>query len=214
MKRLLCLAVLLWGAAAVAEPLGKPADAAPKWRVTASADSRAVNLTPSLPASTKWKCIVSPVGTTPVNVILLWVESGEPFYAVFYPSMSAAPGPGPNPNPDPDPPPPPPPPPPVPAELWGIVVEESAERTPQQAIVIASPVVRALFDKGEFRVVDDDMEVESAIKPYIERAKGKLLPQFYVVDAKGTIFYEGPLPATVADMQKLVAGLKAKGGGK
>lgn len=109
----------------------------------------------------------------------------------------------------------PPLPPPVPSELWGVVIEETTERTPQQAIVLASPEVRALFDKGEFRVIDDDTPVGADLRPYLDRAKGKKLPQLYLVDSKGTVCYEGPLPATVAEMKSLVAKYKpGKAGGK
>ena len=106
----------------------------------------------------------------------------------------------PNPNPQPDPKPDPLPP---PAELLAIVVEETAERTPQQGIVLASAKLRALFPKL-FRVTDKDSD-SADVKPYIERAKGKTLPMLWLVDAKGTVYFEGALPATVAAFEALHA---------
>jgi hypothetical protein len=119
---------------------------------------------------------------------------------------------GEQPKPDPKPIPPPPPPPP-PAELWGIIIEESSHRTPQQAIVLSSPAIRSLFDQRRFRLVDKDSEVGADMKPYADRAKGKTLPMLFLAGGDGTIYYEGGLPATVAEMTALVGQWK-KGGGK
>jgi hypothetical protein len=127
------------------------------------------------------------------------------------------PQPNPNPNPQPDPKPDPKP---TPVEnLWGIVIEESAERTPAQAALLTSPKVRSLFREGEFRIIDpiDDtgkrVPVAPDMKPYVERALDgtQKLPVLFLVDSKGTIFYEGSPPATVAEMETLVAKYKAKG---
>jgi hypothetical protein len=97
--------------------------------------------------------------------------------------------------------------------LWAIVVEESAERTPAQGIVLASPKVRALFPAaGGFRLVDKDSKVDAALQPYVDRAKGQKLPVCFLVAPTGQVYYEGALPATVDAMTALVA--KIKGGAK
>ena len=140
----------------------------------------------------------------PIHVVF---EGGQ-FY--FFPWQG-----GPNPPPPVPPVPPIPPVPPVPvAELWCIVIEESAERTPEHGIVLASPKVRGLFPAaGGFRLVDKDSKVDNALQPYLDRAKGQKLPITFLVDPKGQVYYEGTLPATVDAMTALVDKIK-KGGGK
>jgi hypothetical protein len=113
-------------------------------------------------------------------------------------TLDGTPGPQPEPDPQPDPKPDPPP---VPTELWAILVEESAERTPAQSIVLGSPEVRGLFP-GRFRILDKD--IKSNLQTYIDRSKGKQLPVLFLVDKGGTIYYEGALPPTVAEMVALV----------
>jgi hypothetical protein len=120
-------------------------------------------------------------------------------------------GPGPNPGPEPKPDPKPdpvPPPVPIPTEIWAVVVEESSQRTPEQAILLASPKVRDLFAKDHFRIVDKDTAVNPDLKPYLDRSTSKTLPLLYVVDGKGSVFYEGPLPATIQAAEELVAKIK------
>ena len=132
-----------------------------------------------------------------------------------------APDPDPNPDPDPDPDPNPDPNPDPPAELWGIVIEESSERTPEQAIVLASPEIRALFADEQFQVVDavtDDGEVEAPadLKVYVDRAmdnKDKW-PMLFLVSPKGDVYFEDTLPATVEATKKLVEKFKPKRGAK
>ena len=140
---------------------------------------------------------------------------GVPSWTIYLPGLTAKDGPIPPPPPVPPVPPiPPVPPVPVPAELWCIVIEESAERTPQQGIVLASPKVRGLFPAaGGFRLVDKDSKVDNALQPYLDRAKGQKLPITFLVDPKGQVYYEGTLPATVDAMTALVDKIK-KGGGK
>lgn len=116
-------------------------------------------------------------------------------------------GPAPEPDPDPDPDPEPLP----PSELWAFVIEESANRTPEQAIVIASPEIRSMFSEGCFRVVDPlvdgaQVPVSADVKPYAERAvlQKEKWPMLFLVDTDGKVRYEGPLPATVEEMKTLV----------
>jgi hypothetical protein len=115
----------------------------------------------------------------------------------------------------PTPPTPPIPPDPTPvANLWGIVIEETSQRTAEQAVVLTSTKVRDLFKDGGFRVVDKDTETAADVRPYQERAKGQALPVLYLVDTTGKIYYEGAIPKTVAIMEELVGKYKSKGGAK
>jgi hypothetical protein len=120
----------------------------------------------------------------------------------------------PSPEPDPDPEPLPP------SELWGIVIEESKNRTPEQAIVMAAPAVRALFPDGRFRVVDpigDDgkrADIAENMDSYADIAMTKLnqWPMLFLVSPKGDIYYQGELPKTVDAMVELIE--QKKGGAK
>lgn len=106
----------------------------------------------------------------------------------------------PNPNPDPQPDPNPQP----DKECWGVVIEESSERTPAQAVILTSAKVRTLFDGSRFRVLDKDQQVGADLKPYIDRSAGKKLPLMYLVGKAGAVLYEGPLPADEAATIKLI----------
>lgn len=125
--------------------------------------------------------------------------------------------PGPTPPPVPPPVPPVPPPVPVPTVLWGIVVEESKERTPAQAVVLTSPKVDALFaaNKGSFRIVDgwkDDgtkRDLGPALDKYRDRSDElKTRPMLFVVDPTGFVYFEGKLPAKVSDVEALVGKIR------
>lgn len=107
--------------------------------------------------------------------------------------------------------PPPPPPPPPPTELWGIVVEESSQRTAGQAAIITSTEIRDLLGKDNFRVVDKDSEVQADMKPYVDRAKTRKLPQLFLVDKMGYVFFEGDLPADKAATAALIRKFKPGG---
>jgi hypothetical protein len=132
--------------------------------------------------------------------------SGDSIEEAVY-SLVRNDGASPNPSPSPAPKPTPV------ANLWGIVIEESSQRTAEQAVVLTSAKIRDLFTDGGFRVVDQDTNAMSDVKPYQERAKGQKLPVLYLVDTNGTIYYEGSLPTNVAAMEVLVGKYK-KGGAK
>lgn len=141
--------------------------------------------------------------TTVVPIIHVVVDGDQLF---VFPYLGPAPGPNPKPDPKPDPKPAPPP---VPTELWAIIVEETAQRTPQQAIVLASPKVRAMF-KG-VRVCDPvPGPVPNELKPYTDRVDAANLkkPVLFLTDLKGTIFFEGPLPETIPAVEALVDRIK------
>jgi hypothetical protein len=104
--------------------------------------------------------------------------------------------------------------------LFGVVVKETKERTPAQAVVILSPKVDMLFTatKGTLQTCDpwDDAgkvrDLGPALNPYVKRAiELKVKPAFFVVAPDGTVFSEGPLPAKVADVEALMAKI-LKGG--
>jgi len=107
---------------------------------------------------------------------------------------------GPEPRPEPEPQPEPEPT-PV-AQVWGIIVEETAERTPQHAIVMNDHGFRALFD-GRLRVVDDDTQ-SAQYQKYVERSRGRKLPQLFLVDEGGAVLFEGALPGSAAEAISLV----------
>jgi len=125
--------------------------------------------------------------------------------------------PGPTPPPVPPVPPPVPPPIPVPTVLFGIVVEETKERTPAQAVVLTSPKVDALFaaNKGSFRIVDGwkpdgtKRDHGPALNKYRDRSDElKVRPMLFVVDPPGFVYAEVKLPAKVADVEVLVGKIR------
>lgn len=209
---ILAAAAMLW--AAGPKPAAIPT---PIYQVQSTYSSAGDTLTETrrvrptnMPATSKswWITTVTPI----VHVVY---EGGELY---VFPWKG-----GPSPNPDPQPDPIPPVPVPV-TELWCIVVEESASRTAEQGIVLASPKVRALFPAaGGFRLIDpwkdaartqENGPIPTELRPYVDRAKPvPILPVCYLVEPNGTVHYEGPLPKTVPDVEALVARIK-KGGAR
>lgn len=109
------------------------------------------------------------------------------------------------PDPSPDPKPPGPQPTPiVDSPLWIVVVEESAERTAEQAKLLTSKTLaERLKAKGHhFRIVDKDAKDSKGgsgdFGEYVERSKGKTLPVLFLVTPTGDVRFEGPLPANEA----------------
>jgi hypothetical protein len=120
-------------------------------------------------------------------------------------------------------PPPPVPPPPVPpkptdAPAWVVVIEETAEAGKGRRDYWSDPALAAklkglgarlrLADKD---VRDKDGQPPADLKPYLDRSRGKALPQCYVISATGGVLFEGPLPSTAARLSILLDSL---GGGK
>jgi len=102
--------------------------------------------------------------------------------------------------------PPPPPPPPPNKVTFGRIVEERDNHSKlpiEQVWVIDSSKVRALFDAGNFQVRDDDVEDEKDKAPpewvpFIKRARDVIgLPALFLMDSKGQVVWEGPVPADV-----------------
>lgn len=151
------------------------------------------------------------VATSDGGLITIDYVKGNTIEQVVY-TVVRQDGPSPEPDPKPDPPPP--------AELWGIVIEESKDRGPEHAAVLASPEIRGLFPSDRFQVFDpigDDgtpVVPPADLKPYVDRAmvdKSKW-PMLFLVSPAGDVHYEGALPGTVAAMKTLVSQCKAKGG--
>ncbi len=130
----------------------------------------------------------------PITIQVSIVADGiGPIVPVPIPPNPIPPTPTPTPNPKPDP-----------ADFWAVVIEESGERLSPIARVIGSAEVRAMFRDNHFRVVDKDSSTTDWTKPYLERAKGKELPQLFLVNGVGNIFFEGKLPSTVNDTKELI----------
>ena len=106
--------------------------------------------------------------------------------------------PNPEPGPNPDPPDPNPPAPIVEGDWW-IVIEESADRTPETAAVL-----RVLQTAGvNFRVYDDDSEDAAG---YLDAVRGIRRPALLVLDKDGTKLDARSLPQSADAMRALIGG--------
>ncbi len=122
-----------------------------------------------------------------------------------------------------DPPVPRPPEPPVvtPGPRWIVVVEETAERTPQQAAVLTNSGFRQWITTAghDCRMIDKDVltptgSVPTDCAPYLDLAKGQTLPRLFIVDgcsgdSQGKVLFAGDLPATADALKTLI---QQKGG--
>lgn len=123
--------------------------------------------------------------------------------------VNAGKGPQPPPKPDDDPAPQP-----KPADLWGfVIVEETGDAVAGRAALLGDRDLAAFLKaKGlRWRVVDKDVrtaagETPADVRPWIEDAKGKPLPQVYLVGKDGAKVYGGPCPKTAAELVKLIGG--------
>ena len=98
------------------------------------------------------------------------------------------------------------PPVPIPGKRKVIILEETGDRTPHQAVVILSPKLRSyLKSKGHpYRVRDVDQLAPTGHAP--PRSD---LPQLIIEDGDGNPIYMGALPKTVEDT---IETIKAHGG--
>lgn len=115
--------------------------------------------------------------------------------------------------------PPSPPTPPIPqprvgVKLKAVVVYESSEASTAGGDYFASKELAARWKEKSHlppTIADKDTKdpetgtTPAKLKPYIDRARGKTLPQLYLVDSTtGDVLYEGPLPNTPAAMLDLL----------
>lgn len=116
-------------------------------------------------------------------------------------------GPQPPPSPDVDPA-------PTPVDLWGfVVVEETSDAVAGRAALLGDKDLAAFLKaKGlRWRVVDRDVvnkdgATPADVRPWIEDARGKPLPQIYLVGRDGAKVYGGACPKTAAELVKLIGG--------
>jgi hypothetical protein len=107
-----------------------------------------------------------------------------------------------------------PPTPPTPhAGLLAVVVEDPATRTPTQAQILASPEIAAWLKQNQAQWIwapidakDPQGNTPAKLKPYIERAAGKPLPQILLLDAKGEVQWQSQLPSDPESTLKLLEG--------
>lgn len=107
--------------------------------------------------------------------------------------------------------PPDPPDPPIPpGERRIVVIEETSERTHQQAAILLNPTMRKwLADQGHsFWVLDQDQvnstgHVPKEFVPYFRAAEGKKLP-LLLIGTLDNVLYSGPLPGSVEDLYEKV----------
>ena len=207
------LAMAVWMAAALSDPMASaappPKADAPAFTVSVSPDGKTLVLTPVPPM----KFRVVGTGPNAANGFIPVLVNDIPDLLDWnlLVTFGGQPGPQPNPNPVP-PPPPPPPPPPVPTVLFGIIAEESKERTPAQAVVILK------VGGGKLEIADpwkDDgtrYDLGPVMKKYVDRAiELKIKPALFIVSPAGVVYFEGPLPAKPEDVEALIAKIR-KGG--
>lgn len=150
---------------------------------------------------------------------ILIVPAGAKEDGVIRRTLDVVAGEAPRPPPDPKPPEPKPPEPPAPkpkpdpvsGPLWVVVVEETSDAATNRGAFFADAGLMAhMKAKGyKWRVMDKDVKDKDGRVPkdlggYLDRAAGKKLPYLMVVDADALIHREGPLPATPADLVKLL----------
>ena len=99
------------------------------------------------------------------------------------------------------------------SKLFIVIVEETSDAAATRGAVFADAALSArMRDKGHvWRVVDKDVVGPDRLTPpedvkrFLALAKGKALPQVYLVDDKGKTRYAGPTPATAVELLALLA---------
>jgi len=120
------------------------------------------------------------------------------------------PGPGPGPTPPPDP---------LPAitSAYVLVIEETAEAAAGRGTFFTDQDVAAWFRANpnwKPRAVDKDIKdpatgkTPAGFQPWLDKVKGKTLPQILVIDQDGNVRYQGDMPKTPADLLALLKGIK------
>jgi hypothetical protein len=143
------------------------------------------------------------------RVELLIVPCGGTASDVIRRTIDVTTGQGPNPPPKPTPNPDPAP--ITPTALWGfVVVEETADAVAVRGAMLAEPTL-AKFVKSKgyhWRMVDKDVvgsdgKPPADVLPCLNAAKGKVLPQVFLIDSKGNIVTQTLLPNAAAIVELL-----------
>lgn len=133
---------------------------------------------------------------SPFAVCVVVVEGDTP---------GPTPGPGPQPGPTPDP--------FVPTTgpLYVVIIEETGEAAAERGRLFADPTIAARFrEKGHrFRVVDKDVigvdgQPPADVRRFLDSARGKKLPQVFLVDKEGRTVVSGDLPTTPSGLLELI----------
>lgn len=167
----------------------------------------------------KYIFTVEAVMTGKVEIIVIKQGSGETKSTIHSRrTLDVTAGEGPRPPPDPTPDPKPTP---TPAPYTGkfsmVVIEETDVAANNRGQFFADKELRDYLATklvGKPRIADKDVVDASGqppkdLAPYLNHAKGKGLPQLYLIAPDGTVLYEGDLPKTPAE---LIATVKKVGG--
>lgn len=151
-----------------------------------------------LPAGDDQTMVVAAAGSPPV--LAIYRVSGQDS-----PQPEPEPEPGPEPEPEPDPQPDPQ------GPLRLIWIEETADRTPEQAEAITDTAIRdALREAGwslrvaDVDVVDERGRVPVELEPYIAAARRDGLPRLFAVNAHGAEVFAGKAPDDIAAFQAIL----------
>lgn len=138
---------------------------------------------------------VEAVATGRVELLIVPVGGGVADVIRRTLDVSVGPGPQPPPKPTPDPT-------PTPVALWGfVIVEETADAVAARGALLADHTLSTLMkSKGyHWRIVDKDVvgadgKPPADVLPCLNAAKGKVLPQVFLIDIKGNIATQAALP--------------------
>ena len=136
------------------------------------------------------------------QVLVLAAQGNPPAIAVYRISAFDEPGPGPGPEPRPDPEPQPDPQPNPRGPLSLIWIEETTDRTPEQAKAITDQSIRDALKKAGWtlRIADVDVMNENGQPPddlaaFIAAARRDGVPRLFAIDDKGAEVFNGKAPA-------------------
>ncbi len=105
-----------------------------------------------------------------------------------------------------------PPKPTTPTKLYVVIVEETADAaSTARGVMLLDPALSArMKEKGHhWRIVDQDVidkdgKPPADVKRFLDDAKGKALPQMYLVDEEGETRWSGPKPKTTFEILKSI----------
>lgn len=141
------------------------------------------------------------------QTMIVAAEGTPPVLAIYRVSGLDSPQPGPEPEPEPEPEPQPNPQGPL-SLIW---IEETADRTPEQAQAITDTAIRdAIREAGwsirvaDVDVVDEHGDPPSDLQPYIEAAKRAGTPRLFAVDSVGAEVFAGKAPDDIAAFKAIL----------